>query len=247
VLVVVPRSGAQRDGHPPRGLAALLIVAAVMAAGCGGGGSSDTGSHAQVDKAADQDVARQAQLQLADFPSGWAQADEQDDQERVKCVGTEQARNTTTARGQSPRFNKGDNTYAESVAYTYPDDGAAHEAFTALASRDTRVCIGESIAKRLKDATKSKGPGDTGEIEVGKLSTGRLAVDPLGDERDGGRVTLPLGTQGLDLDATVDFAIVRVGRAIALLEFIDVPTPFNNDLRADLTRKVVRRLPVRVP
>ena len=55
-------------------------------------------------------------------------------------------------------------------------------------------------------------------------------------------MTVPVKTQGVDVEVIVDVVSVRVGRALALPIFLDVLTPFDENLREDLTGKMVRRL-----
>jgi hypothetical protein len=57
-------------------------------------------------------------------------------------------------------------------------------------------------------------------------------------------VTVPLSAEGLDVDVYIDLVFVRVGRAVTPSIFVDVLTPFEEDLRAQLTDRVVRRLNV---
>jgi hypothetical protein len=67
-------------------------------------------------------------------------------------------------------------------------------------------------------------------------------MDPLGDERDASRITLPVTSEGTEVDVFADHVLVRVGRGLALLTFVDVLSAFDEELSADLTSTVVRRL-----
>ena len=88
--------------------------------------------------------------------------------------------------------------------------------------------------KRLQKANSN--------LQVGEPRTSRVSVDPLGDQRDGGRVTLPVTTGWQEVELFTDFVFVRASRGIALMPFVDALSPFDQDLRADLTSKVSRRL-----
>lgn len=80
-------------------------------------------------------------------------------------------------------------------------------------------------------------------MEVGDASSARLSLDPLGDQREAARVTVSITTEeGLDVDVIVDLVFVRADRGISLGLFIDVFSPFDTDLREQLTATSVRRL-----
>jgi hypothetical protein len=230
-----------------RALVALLTVAAL--AGCGGGGE-DAGNHtdqrAQTatatatattsptsDRAEDKRIAEASQLKLEDFPSGWEESDA-NESEGANCDAIESAREARTARAESPQFGQGENTLAQSTVYLFSDDATAQEQFAGLRSKDTRACIGKDLVKRLQEANP--------DLKVGEPRTGRVAVDPLGDQHDGGRITLPVTTGGQEVELFTDFVFARVSRGIALMLFVDVVSPFDDDMRANLTRKVTRRL-----
>jgi len=171
-------------------------------------------------------------LKLEDFPSGWTAVD--DDSGRARCEGVQRAKKATTARATSRRFGKGENTAVQNVIYVYGDEAAAEQAFSELAAEDTRTCYAKSIADAIASA---------GGLKVGKTESGRLSLDPLGDERDAARVTVPVTTaQGLDVDVIVDLIFVRADRGISLGLFIDALSPFDEDLQAQLTATSVRRL-----
>jgi hypothetical protein len=51
-----------------------------------------------------------------------------------------------------------------------------------------------------------------------------------------------VSAQGIGGDLIIDVVFVRVGRDVALVTFIDDLTPFDEDLKAELTSTVVRRL-----
>jgi len=188
------------------------------------------------DPAQEDAIAQRAQLRLEDFPADWQENDESDN-DPADCEGVRGPREATSGRAASPDFQQGNTTLAASAVYLYADEAGAGDAFGKMSAQETRVCLAEQLAD-----TVAENADRTGELAIGVPSTARVRVDPLGDEREGGRVTLPLSVGGLALDLTVDYAFVRVGRGVALLAFADVLTPFDEDLRADLTSKVVRRL-----
>jgi hypothetical protein len=78
--------------------------------------------------------------------------------------------------------------------------------------------------------------------EAGELETSRVSIEPLGDEREAARFTVPISSEGIEVDLVIDVVFVRVGRAIALLTVADAFNVFDEDLKAELTSKMVRSL-----
>jgi hypothetical protein len=239
------------SGRVARSLAAAVLMAAVV--GCGGG---DDGTARQAAKgdfsgggsagraassvtptpAQERVIARRAQLRLGDFPANW-QESENPDNERSDCEGIRGPREATIGRATSPKFHQGTTTIAESGVFLYADAAEARDAFGTLSASDTRRCLAEEVADTAADKTQR-----TAGLTIGEPSTYRLRAEPLGDQRAAGRATLPMSASGLDVELTVDFVFVRVGRGVALLALADVQSPFDEELRADLTSTVARRL-----
>jgi hypothetical protein len=69
-----------------------------------------------------------------------------------------------------------------------------------------------------------------------------LSIDPLGDQRDAGRLTIPLTSGGVVVDLVLDVVFVRVGRTVDLILFLNTFSPFDEEVRGDLTSATVRRL-----
>ena len=226
------------------GLAFAGSPALTSCGGSGDGGTAGTAtpnstattapaSSPTPDASVDRQIARESRLRLEDFPSGWTEADN-DESNSAKCEGVEEAKKATTARANSSRFGEGENTEVQNSVYLFADEAAAEQAFTQLSGKETRVCYAESVTDALEEA---------GGLEVGNASSARLSLDPLGDQREAARVTVPVTTEeGLDVDVIVDLVFVRADRGISLGLFIDVLSPFDSDLREQLTATSVRRL-----
>jgi hypothetical protein len=195
------------------------------------------GQEAQRTTAAEQRIAAGAQLRLADFPSGW-QAGGRNESLPSRCPAVKEAKRAVSARVTSAVFAHGKNTQAESAVYLYSDTATAQQSFAALTTSATRACLARELAARLEKAARAS----RARLAVGQPRTGRVAVDRLGDEHDAARITLPVRTRATDVDLIVDIVYIRVGRGLALPFFVDALAPFDQDLRADLTGKVVHRL-----
>lgn len=220
-------------------IAAAAVVGLLALAGCGADGKeakeatggSTTAPEPVVDHAADRKIARSALLGLDDFSSGWTEMDDDENsRSEAKCWAIADARSSATAWAAAPSFTKDEATEVENTNYLFADETKAKEAFTAIADRDTHRCLEEAFEDDL----------DVGEdVEVGDVETGRLSINPLGDERDAARFTVPDSGEGSDLDFHVDIVFVRTGRAIAFIVFTDVSGAFDDDLREELTGKVL--------
>jgi hypothetical protein len=235
----------QRGGNRTKALITAAAVAGLLAlAGCGADGKegndrpttggSTTAPEPVVDRAADRKIARSALLSLDDFSSGWTEKDDDDNSSsEAKCRAISDARSSATAWATAPSFTKDEATQVDNTNYLFADETKAKESFTAIADRDTRRCLEEAFEDDL----------DVGEdVEVGDVETGRVAINPLGDERDAARFTVPVSSDGSDRDLHVDIVFVRTGRAIAFVVFTDVFRAFDDDLREELTGKVLRPL-----
>lgn len=185
--------------------------------------------------AADQRVARDAQLKLSDFPSGWEQKDRT--QESVlagKCQGVEGPKAAASARQQSPKFEK-TSRQALSTVYIFADVPSAMRAFGELSSESTRVCLADAAGTYLSSQSQQG-------AEFGKVTSAQVSSAPVGDESAVSRLTLPFKANGLGGHAYFDFVFVRVGRGVATVQFLDFFSPFEESLRTRLTTRVVDRL-----
>src|SRR3954451_3003350 len=128
----------------PWRIVGLLAATTLALVGCGGsGGSGDnadkpvqkndvatTGTPTStptpsptptIDKTAERKLAEQSTLKLEDFPSGWTEADSDDDSNTSGCDAVETAKRQTTARATAPSFSHGDNTQVQNSIYVFAD------------------------------------------------------------------------------------------------------------------------------
>jgi hypothetical protein len=235
--VMVLRPSTWQRGAGSRWLVAVLMIVVLLVLGCSGDDDDEA------DPAADKRIAEEAGFVLEDFPTGWQQGDEEDDdQEEAPCPAIRDAREATSARAESPEFREGRGAQAQSIAYIYPDEAAATQAFAGLTSNESRTCLGEAIGEVLGESLGEQAGPAGGGAEVGEPETSRVSTEPLGDEREAVRITVPVSAEGIDVDLVIDTVFVRVGRGIALPLFVDTFSAFDEDLKADLTSTVVRRL-----
>jgi hypothetical protein len=219
---------------------ALLPAAAVLMAvviGCGSGDASDL-SRAAPAKATlpppdDTTIAQRAQLRLGDFPDGWREHYDPDHQP-ANCKGIRGPRAAASGRAMSPNFRLGDYPAATSAVYVYADEAKAGDMLATMSARRTLLCLAKKLKQRLLRSNR--------RLEVGEPSIARVRVQAVGDERKGGRVTLPVTAEGVDVDLVADYIFVRVGRGVALLALADTFSAFEKNLRNHLTATLTRRL-----
>jgi hypothetical protein len=230
-----------------RALPALALAAAI--ASCGGSTSNESNGTAAVtqpatrtrtpapkptvDRAADRRVARRSALRLDDLPPGWTKADDETSPTRSDCGRVEAVKARTTARTTSPRFNHGAAAQVSNSIYVFGDAATAEEAFSELTTRAARRCYSRAVT----DALRAE-PG----VDVGRAESARVSLNPLGDQRRGSRVTVPVSARGINVDVVIDLVFVRADRGLSLCLFIGVVSPFDDDVRDHLTADTVRRL-----
>ena len=185
--------------------------------------------------AADKRIASSAVLRLTDFPAGWEESDKPPSTGHANCAGVAGAKGATTARDVSRTFTMGENEEAESAVYVYSDTATATRWFAQLTNSTTRICLGEEFGKHAARNAK------TG-VTIGQVSTGSLSIEPVGDERAAGRLTIPVTEGSTTVNVIADLIFVRVERGIAIVPLLGSPTPFDETLGPKLVHDVVNRL-----
>jgi hypothetical protein len=233
-----------------RSILAALVLAAVVLAGCGGSSSeqqntpepSKTSSEpapttrsSKQSTAEDRQVASGSLLRLSDLPSGWTASDESNSSNEARCDEIKNAKAQTSARSNSPDFEKGDDLQVAHTVYVYPDESAAQRNFVALSSQALRVCVGRYLGHELR---KQIG----GDATVGEARTSQLNIDPVGEDSAASRFVVPISTKGIDLNLNVDFVVVRQARAISLMLLLGGYDAFDDGLRTQLVGTAATRL-----
>ena len=215
----------------------VCLPLVVLAIGCGGADDDQRRAAPSATPSAslardDPALAKQAVLRLDDFPPGW-NAERGPQNLDDGCEPLEAAKRVATARESSPRFNAGQATLVQNVVYVFADTAAARTAFEATSAENTRSCYAEAITGAFRNQIG---------VELGDTTTAALPIDPVGDQHDAARVTLPITAEGVEADLIVDLVFVRVRRALSLSLFLNVSSPFDPALRAQLTAAVAQRL-----
>jgi hypothetical protein len=203
----------------------------------------------------DQPAAEAALLTIDDFPEGWIEVAED---ERTPLAIESQRRIAECAGGEGERLLDLGGALAESGNFRGPDSQVVEESVAIvdeavaedMVARFTAPGVGECFADAMQqtigemitspsDPTESF-PGDT---ELGKVTVEPLEVPAAGDEGAGYRITVPLTTQGIDLEIILDAVVIRSGGALAGVSFQSALEPFASE---DIDRYVelaAERLP----
>jgi hypothetical protein len=220
--------------HLSRALSALLAASVLTACATSAAAPSPAPTPQPLSTVApplsDAQIARRGVLRQSDFPAEWKLSKATG--KRLQCPATNTARDATSALVRSPTFTNGPNSEVEVGAYVFKSQARARKHYKALTKPAVADCFMSGFTRLLKKA------GYT----VKDTTTAALPVDPVGDERAGTRLTIPISHQGVDANIMVDVVIARAGRALALEMFVDAFTPFDSGFRGKLTATQVKRL-----
>ncbi len=223
-------------------VAGITLVLAVALVGCGGGGDdsagetqTDTGSAATVIDEADQAQAEGIVLGLDDFPTGWrAEMPEDDDEGIEDCTTFDFSDMTLTGRAESDEFTSGSVSTVSSLAVVFEND--ADTAFDQLASEATANCLRDFIEERVKEDPAPEG------VTFGEISVGEISFPTLGEASRAYEVVIEVKAEGLSPNVFADLIFINKGRSVALLYFVDAFSPFDNDMKVELSEKVAARM-----
>lgn len=227
--------------------------------GCSSGSDDSSGSPAKEDPrsadqlASDRAAATDALLVLRDFPSGWA-AEERDandeegpdlDEETAVCLGVDVpllADNAVSVK--SDTFTK-DEAEVEADISIQATKAEADASVEILTNPKLRSCLQDSFRKSTEYAVKN--PSDGEELpegfELGEATVADLNFPDIGDDSRTFRLSVPVSAGGLELEVFLDLVFVRVGRATGILTFVDVLSPFDEELAKELAMKFAAGLP----
>jgi hypothetical protein len=211
-------------------LGVSLAALALGVAACGGGSDEGSQEAKTVIQEAAQERAGAIVLTLADFPSGW-RAEADSDEEEPECVGFDFSDLTVNGRGESPNFLRGEATLASSIAAVFATEEQAKAAFGRLANQKLADCFTDFIREQSDE-----------NVRVLDATSGELSFPSMGDRSAAYQIALELETEGFTPSAFVDLIFIQDERAVAVLFFLDVLTPFPDEEKETLARKVADRM-----
>jgi hypothetical protein len=219
---------------------AALVVAAAIGTEAGASTAPPDSTEPATTVHADQPAADAALITLDDFPAGWTETPEEEltglaieSRRRItECVGGEgdSMLDLGGALAESGTFRGPDGqSVEESVAIV--DPSVAEDLMARFTAPDVADCF-EAAMQQTLDAMVNN-PSDPSESFPADTTLGKATVAPhpavpatAADEIAGYRITVPLTTQGFDLDLTLDAIAIRAGGSVAGLSFQSVLGPF---------------------
>lgn len=145
--------------------------------------------------------------------------------------------------GEVGESSKGPGGYVkiESTVTVEPTVAAAREWFSILEQPQMPSCIGEANrAFVIQDSPGLVKPGNS----VGTARVAQIALPRYGDQTIAYRLTLPITAEGHNLSYYLDYVLLRIGRAHAMLTFGRVYFPVSGTMERRLTALTARRLRV---
>lgn len=235
----------------------VLLSLALAVAGCGGGNSnseskkpskSDSSSGPTATPStnpADQAIAEGSVLTLGDFRSGWeAKAADNDDESAsdhriAKCAGFDYDSyyGSNTGDAYSKDFTSSDDETISNEVTIQADEALSTTNFATSRTEKFRGCFEAEAQRRIEDGAKGEK-----NFKVGKASLNELSFDHFGDESFAYRLTIPVTTEGTDVDVYGEYIVIRVGRAQTVVIAQSTFSPFDADELAKLAKAATDRL-----
>lgn len=171
-------------------------------------------------------VAQTAVLTLADMPSGWTvdAPDDDDSDDDFEFTGecavlNEEDFPGELASAESPDFKGPDNQQISSTASVFADEAAAQEALDTFDSVFSKC--GDQFVAAFTEGLRGEGEDrglDTTDVDV---SLQKLSFAQLGDATIAHRLTGSMTMEGVPLEFTLDFVVVRAGRMAGAVTYMD--------------------------
>lgn len=218
----------------PRNKWLAVVVAVGVLAACGGDDAPDA--------AADQATAEKANLNQADFPSGWTSTphealpgEDELAKEVADCLGISPPTSRAIAEARSPDFSSGLATQASSVITFVGSEDEAEEDAEAFASDKFAPCAEPAFAKQIQQVAPE---GAT----VNDVKVAKSTFAETGDRTVAYRVTATIQVGEMPVPINIDLVRIFKDRAEVQLTFVNPGQPFPPDLARSLAGKVVGRL-----
>jgi hypothetical protein len=165
-------------------------------------------------------------LRLGDFGPGWRAEKGADNNSSSKCFNRDLSALTLNGRAESPDFFHGAVTFAASLSAVFATAPQARRAFAAL-----RSALDDCLVRELD---KQSGIDD--------VSGGPLSFPRLGERSTAFQVVGHAKEGELSVAIYADVVVIQRERALALLVFADMVTPFEESLKERLARAVAQRM-----
>jgi hypothetical protein len=210
------------------------------------GTSPGTAQNVSGDKA----LGRTALLRLTDLPAGWSAIRRPNgpktpgiDKELVACLHTSLPLiKHDRAKVSAPEFSNVDHGVVESELTYEVSRAQVVSDFAVLQNPQLPSCLAKAFAAVFALGIKQSSDSSLSGITLGTTRTSTVPVPPVGDQRLGYRVLLPLTDAADQINAYFDLIAVHKGRVAAVFLFESTGAAFSGTEEAHLTTRVVGRL-----
>lgn len=220
-----------------RGTTAIIVVGLTLV-GCGGGSDGDEATTTeQPADPADLAIAEAALLRLSDFPSGWSEVPDTEEEvsdelndaqlELAACFGseTESLLDFSPANAETGDFTSPDDDVVSNTV-SVSDQAAAEDFMDRYGADGVAECLTEASAK-VVEVGFSETDDVPDDLTLGTVTVGRLNLTPVGDELVAYRITIPLSAGGLQVEVYLDLIAVRVERGVSGISVESLVFPMN--------------------
>lgn len=212
----------------------VLVAVGVLAPACGREDAPDP--------AADQAAAEKANLQPADFPSGWSSkpqesrpGEDEIEQEVAACLGISPPATRASAKARSLDFSSGLATQASSIITVVKSEKEALADAAAFASEKFPSCAEPGFTKQIQQVAPEGAVVNNVEVAGTDFPT-------FGDRTVAYRVTAALQVGEMPIPINIDLVRIFKDRFEVYLTFINPGEPFPPELMRSLAGKVAGRL-----
>jgi hypothetical protein len=240
-----------------RRLALGAVVGLLPLLGCsdesnssdGANGTSEETEATSGTEAEDQELAESAILALDDLPSGWETsppeegAEEEElefDENFADCLDIDVSEVHHDYPSADSSFENADDEGIGSEVAVAPSADDVAEDLELLRDPAAQRCFTEEISKFFVKSMLKEGQED---IELGEVTFNELSFEDFGDDSLAFRLTVPVSSQGFEVELYIDYVAVTKGRTGVTTTFQSVFTPFDTEEAQRLTAIVVDRIP----
>lgn len=207
-------------------LTTILLAGAIGFGACAGGGgesSEDTPAESSPDAAANEDdLAQSLLLVLSDFPTGWAEEPDNDNESPFDECGYETSEGRT-GRAETGTFSDGGSSGISQTLATFETSSQVDAALDRLSSAGD--CFVRVVAE---------GKLDDEDAIYSDASFSPLSFPDHGDRSEAYRLSVHAEAKGetgfgSEADVYIDLVAVVVGRVGFTVSAVDILTPFDSD------------------
>jgi hypothetical protein len=117
----------------------------------------------------------------------------------------------------------------------FEDEATAREALNyeegAIQSHEFRDCFNDYLDDNAESG-----------VNYGDVRVGQVSFPQMGQRSSSWEVVIPVESQGFSVSGYAEAVLILQGQALAVVQFSDVGSPFDEQMREDLARTVADRM-----